>query len=950
MTELLPDDRSPDGELALLTPDTQLARLLLRRDAPNATELWLTLSTETRVEAIRALLANDHDRTELTAWRTFLAARLRGFRPNVILKWPAAEVARQVARIRLDNADLARDAIVSLHLSVRRSIQARYFDLAGIQHDGGLLRGELSDPACPSEALTRAAQSLLVPPPARLNDAFYLVCLESLYPARWPGLISVVRSALAGLKAGSTNLGTEDDRVADAIGMEGADGATEQILTDARTAGEFGAANDENAPRHPPPPSSGPLELTALDELVIATIVDARAGGATAPSEEAVDSSLDELVHLAPRRHASYFHLGFRDAVFERGIAETLHVPNSQRWRWYYAGYISALARETKSSDILMVFDSRPIARTLGNGIAPAPLVSVQVLEALAEHDRHAEAGAFISESALLWDDGRLAQAMLTRATHLLRVDRVAEARGYLTVLDRGLSQRREKFDDVQPAIWAEVRRRLAHCLRHDNNFHAATAMLEEILTYEHLEPDNRAMVLSDLGLMAAGIRRLADIRLPERRSGVESLLDSMYRGAGRFREAHAQDTQRNSHGCYPLGIIELLEEDFVDAFRLLDEATATFDRWRDRYERGGLLMRARFATAIAGLSDARNGERVGALTAWLVEGLQQGEHVPEHLIDPVVTGVALVDENLAVGVTAAMLKTQELSALESLAGLTLPGSSPVVADALFRRAMAPGCPIPKRFEDLRAALRLYSGTQKQERAEVVLDAMQSLAREGLQEDAFEGVLRDQSLMSSVWDVSDVSDALATLLESQGRYDDASQVLSSMFHRLLSGDGYDREAEAEGILERIQTYPAGHRGLADELASRLEAIRERTEVPATVVDRPCPVTICVVGGDERQEQYDAKLRDHFSSTDSGISLVLLHTGWGSNWNVFVDEFERRRAAVDGVVVMRFIRTELGRTIRRKWSGPLIGCWGHGFDSLRRAIEAVAAQTRRRSVE
>jgi hypothetical protein len=924
--------------------------VLLRRDVPSAVDLWLTLPGETRVESIRALLVNDTERVEISQFRAYLSTHLRGFRPNVIERWPASEIARQAARIRLDDPELACHAIVSLHLNLRRAIQARFFDLTSIRHENGLLRTDLGEPAAPPELLASAARALLAPPPARLDEAFYLVCLESLYPARYPGLIGVVRSALAGLRTQSEDLDAETDSVAGSIDTEVTERSANEDPAAAETEDEFLEARDERRHRHPPPPSSGPLELTALDELLVATIVDSRAGGATAPSEEAVDSSLDELVHLAPRRHASYFHLGFRDAVFERGIAESLHVPNEQRWRWYYAGYISALARETKNSDILSVFDSRPIVHTLGNGKAPAPLVHVQILEALAEHDRHAEAGAFISDLALLRDDGRLAKAMLTRATNLLRVDRVAEARGYLTALDRGLSLRREEYDDVPPPVWAEVRRRLAHCLRYDNNFPAATALLEEILTYPNLESDNRAMVLSDLGLMAAGIRRLADIRLPERHSGVDSLLDSLCLGIERFREAHAQDTQRNAHGCYPLGIIALLEDDFVNAFRLLDEATATFDRRRDRYERGGLLARARFATAIAGLSDARNRERVGSLTGWLMEGLDQGEHVPEHLIDPVVTGLALADENLAVNVTLALLAKQEASALESLASLTLPGSSPVVADALFRRSHAPGRPIPKRFEDLRAALRLYSGAQQQERAEVVLDAMQSLAREGVQEEAFEEVLRDQSLTRGVWDVSDVSDALATLLESQGRYDDASQVLGSIFHRLLSGDGYDREAEAEGILERIQTYPAGYRGIADELASRLEAIHARAEVPAPVAGRPSPVTIYVVGGDERQEQYDAKLRDHFSSTHSGISPVFLHTGWGSNWNVFVDEFERRRATVDGVVVMRFIRTELGRTIRRKWSGPLIGCWGHGFGSLCRVIEAVAVQARRRRID
>jgi hypothetical protein len=101
-----------------------------------------------------------------------------------------------------------------------------------------------------------------------------------------------------------------------------------------------------------------------------------------------------------------------------------------------------------------------------------------------------------------------------------------------------------------------------------------------------------------------------------------------------------------------------------------------------------------------------------------------------------------------------------------------------------------------------------------------------------------------------------------------------------------------------------------------------------------------------VGGDERQRQYAVPLCEYFSTAGRNVTPVFIYSGWASNWNTFVDEFDRKKNTADGLVAMRFMRTEFGRTIRRRWtSGPQVGGWGHGFDSLRRLIEDVAGKAR-----
>lgn len=935
MTDLLPEDRQRDDELRF-TAESQLGRLLLRRDRPEIRELWMALPSTLRSEAAAAYLVANGDQQALTECREILVRSLRGFRPGIVRRWPPGEVARRISRIRLEDDDSAESMLIALFLGPRVRLQQSFFDALNVDHDDGIPRGTLAEPADSPMAITAAARALMGSEPAALDAAIYLVALDVLKPRTWPGLIEIVRRVLTGQESERAEPVAPDLAPEHDPESEETDDA-ELLARVPRPRRAKGSV----------PPGTGPDELQELDHLLIAAIVDSRAGGATAPSDEAVDASLEQLLHLAPRRHTSYFHIGFRDALVKRPAAESLEVANEQRWRWYYSGYISALAREARHSDVVQLFDNTPIVRSLGDGLAPGPLVALHIVQALAEEQRHASAGGFVRELALVKDNGPLAARMLSIASDLMREERVPEARAYLAVLSPGLARRRTEGHEVPAGVWADVRRRLAHCFRHENNFAASTELLEEILQDRDLDPGHKAMVLSDLGLMAAGFSRLADIRLPEREAEIGACLDLLDRGAVKFREAFAETAQESAHGCYPLGIIALLEQEFSEAFRLLEQAVARFDRARDRYTQGGLLVRARFAAALAGVVDERNGARVPALSEWILDGLKAGERIPAPLVEHVVTGIALSSEELATRVTTALLACQEHTALEALAAVSLPGSARVIAAALLERARDVRRPITARIGDLQRALRLFKMGEQGEGAESVLDEMQGLAHQNCGRGEFESMLRDQQRTIGVWDASEVADALAALLEAQGRYESAADVLAQEFHRILSGDGFDCLTEAEGLLERVQGYGESAAAVASQLRARLDGARSHVSPPIQTPVRPRSVSVLVVGGDERQEAYDERLEDHFVSNGSEIRVQFMHTGWGSNWGGFVSEFDRRKGSADGVVIMRFIRTELGRTIRRHWTGAQLGCWGHGFDSLRRAIEEVAAQARRK---
>ncbi|MFO8072811.1 MAG: hypothetical protein R6V85_13140, partial [Polyangia bacterium] len=112
-----------------------------------------------------------------------------------------------------------------------------------------------------------------------------------------------------------------------------------------------------------------------------------------------------------------------------------------------------------------------------------------------------------------------------------------------------------------------------------------------------------------------------------------------------------------------------------------------------------------------------------------------------------------------------------------------------------------------------------------------------------------------------------------------------------------------------------------------------------------------PVSIVFFGGDERQAAYEQRLLEEFSRSHPGCSLGFEFNCWSSNWARRMDRFENEIEQSNAIIVMRFMRTELGRKLRKaanesgkRW----IPCTGKGLDSMRRSVEraiAVARQQR-----
>jgi hypothetical protein len=120
--------------------------------------------------------------------------------------------------------------------------------------------------------------------------------------------------------------------------------------------------------------------------------------GSTGPSIKTESNDLvDEIIQLNSGRHRSFFHVGFRDAVLGRGMAEALPAQNSERLQWYWCGHLMGLARQERWWDIVLHFDKQEAVKRISHTLGPLGDQAVILLfRALSSQGRPGEGAGFL--------------------------------------------------------------------------------------------------------------------------------------------------------------------------------------------------------------------------------------------------------------------------------------------------------------------------------------------------------------------------------------------------------------------------------------------------------------------------------------------------------------------------------------------------------------------------
>jgi tetratricopeptide (TPR) repeat protein len=875
------------------------------------------MTPEERKAGVISLL-NGQDGTDLRPFWVSLVAAERHFRVQSVECWDSARLAAAASKIEVGDGRLAWLALLSYFFVDRSAVAKKFLDDLGVPNENGQFVNEEppQDPVA-QELVLQGAQKLLETFDAD-DVALYLLALRVTHEALFPGLDEF--------------LPTLGDQPSTSVAVSDSVTATAPVESQSSAA-------------------SLPTDVagfTTLDRRLIISIVDTAAGVLGALTEEEIDDLLLELEQLNGRRHQTFFHVGYRDALFSRPAAARLSAENESRWKWYWAGYVSGLARKSDWQEISSHFDRSPSVRTLGAeadgpGDAAAPLV----FRALVESGRHGEAAAFAKPPAVT-QSATLQHAILHTAVDLIRGHRAADARPLLDLLWSAIEGKPGDRDDEDVRLAVEVQRRRALCLRQLGEPQEALALLQPLA--ELPDPALSAIARTDIGLVRAGFRRLGEIRLPAKEADLGPFIDALELGEHDWRVATATKGFRPAHANFALGVLAMVGGNTAEASHRLDAALSFFSSSPEVYKIDGTLALCQLYLGVAiclGLDDTGRLPRAHDLIRL---GLDSGAKLPVYLVRSTIDALALARADLAHETASVILEKCGDVVLDELVASSAGADAAPVRNALFRRAALPSRPVPKRAIDYRTVLPWLLADQDVDRARDALEFLESFAHNGVGRTEFVDLLRDSNNYSPAWDEDRAVQARVSLLEAEGRYTEAVCELDAVAHRLLASGDPSALDDALLVLGHLEEYGALCDASVDQLRNVIDArVKRRDDDEEGVLNgengHNINVRILVVGGNESQARMEDDIRTIVAETLPGVTVEFLRTGWNGNWSPHADQFKRRVAQADGVVLLQMMRTMLGWTIRANCHVPWRGCRGKGQGEIVNAIRRVVPMAR-----
>ena len=162
-------------------------------------------------------------------------------------------------------------------------------------------------------------------------------------------------------------------------------------------------------------------------------------------------------------------------------------------------------------------------------------------------------------------------------------------------------------------------------------------------------------------------------------------------------------------------------------------------------------------------------------------------------------------------------------------------------------------------------------------------------------------------------------------------------IITTLFFDIRDSDPF-----AAGELIALARHWGCH-PLAADLAAALPALGQ--SLPDKSVGKP-PVSVVFVGGNEIQARREGAVRARLSRDGANVSVAFHHVGWDGNWGRRVDTLLAECNRADAVVIMPYIRTQFGRTLRAALVRPWIACPGTGRDAMVRSIHEAGRVARR----
>jgi hypothetical protein len=379
----------------------------------------------------------------------------------------------------------------------------------------------------------------------------------------------------------------------------------------------------------------------------------------------------------------------------------------------------------------------------------------------------------------------------------------------------------------------------------------------------------------------------------------------------------------------------------------------------RALYTRSGVYAQVQFylgASLLLDLDTPARGRALHAMREALTAGLRPGYSTWRRLLELVALDPTLAEPLYALAAAQPAALPRELW-LDYLVQCG-PHAAPARRD-LAEQARRPDLPVLQRWQLLTHLLAAQRAAAEYDAMSATLDALEQLAFTPSEHartllERWADLLAAPEQYQPAWSWEEALWSRVRTLELLGRDDEAFSLLEQLFPHCLADTTPEGLAQAESILARargLASSPETREALQQmqrKLRQRQEAERSASAAAddriAAALRAGHSLRVLFVGGNETQAQYESALRQKLErrdpNTGAEVSLRFIMPGFNSNWDKTLDQVRTFEGRCDALVLMPFVRTELGRALRKlasQWEIPWLPCTGKGADSLERAL-------------
>jgi hypothetical protein len=400
-------------------------------------------------------------------------------------------------------------------------------------------------------------------------------------------------------------------------------------------------------------------EFTTLDKVLIDHVIATISGEEGALTVDQLGDLIDTVVSLNAKRHRSYFHMGFMDALVpDQTVSLNRPEFNDLRKEWYLAGALAGFARQRDKEKLVEALKKH--ASTFSGAAAkrggPGTVMAKLLFNFLIDSDRIAEAKELLAGQVV--ERGfELAFVALERATNFIRARNPASAMPLLTVLQDSLPELDQQSENL-PELSSMVLRLLGQCLQVQGNFDRARQMFQEL--YDSGIAAGFHELSGDLGLVQGNFRSLYEVRIPTGTDAQFALIEGLERGREYFN-APEQDKSKIPVNCtYPLAVLVYLQymnaPDDTARDKLRDSALQQVQMaitsiqgspLASVFEKEGILGQTLFMQAILQMDRLEHDDARAALAAWNRITEVAGEFPLDH-VKRLLTTAEAVDPDIA--------------------------------------------------------------------------------------------------------------------------------------------------------------------------------------------------------------------------------------------------------------------------------------------------------------